>query len=157
VHSEDRSTGEESNPIYRHLIDYRLVEEIMSGVEAMADPRLQAERARISSTYQRIKARCVGTSVSMEQREESGPYYDWTQLSPKDLVALSQEAFGDICEFGQLTMAFYATLRSYRPLTAEEREQGKKLSTLLVGLHQFIPTSGNAKGTENRKEDAAAL
>jgi hypothetical protein len=156
VHSEIDPTDEQLNPIYRYLIDFGVVEEIMSRVGAVADPRIKTESADVMSSYQRIKARCIGPSSSKEQKEDSAPLFDWKQLSREELVALSQEVCDDICQFVQLTMTFYAALKSYRPLTHEEREQGKKLTNLLVALQKFIPTTKNGTVTDDRREDAAA-
>jgi len=116
------------------VIDLGLVEEIWHGIERHGDARLQEEKDRARDVFVRIVGKASGEWVQLNPTTT-------IPVSPEQLARISLDMVRELLAFVTASCRFFDTLKSYRPLTEDEKRIGMVLMRLLAEVQAVVPTN----------------
>lgn len=112
--------------MHEFLIDLGLVKKVWQKIEKIDDPRLVEKKAACT--------RC-GTLLNKAFSSSAPPSLaaiaETSALSQRELAEQSLQVISDVLAFVKSACELYDLVRSFRPLTEEEKDIGKALASLL--------------------------
>jgi hypothetical protein len=127
------------NPLYRHLVEFDVIERVYQHTESVAEPRLQREAEALRHIYQRIRTSFLTGVSSTESSPGKQAFPNPSEFPSEQLVAFSAPVIQDSVQFVSASIEYYRNLSACRPLTAEEKQLGASLITLLTKIQGLLP------------------
>jgi len=112
----------------------QLIEVVQKRLREDSDPGSATKREELTRIYECIKKSCE-TGDAKNATEDLLPEY--MKSNPDILATTSEELVREVLKYVSGVCDYYRMIKTFRPLTDEERALGRKLSELLRGVQEL--------------------